>query len=89
MFSSVIAGWSDISSRESSELVQLNPGYFWMSLNCLSSAGYVLYMRKRIKHFNFKDFDTVYYNNLLSLPVMLLLSMTLEGWTSGEISRTL
>jgi len=46
-------------------------------------------MRKRIKHFNFKDFDTVYYNNLLSLPVMLLLSMTLEGWMSGEISRTL
>ncbi|KAG0051849.1 GDP-mannose transporter into the lumen of the Golgi [Gryganskiella cystojenkinii] len=88
VFSSVIAGWSDISSQGTSELVQLNPGYFWMALNCFSSAGYVLYMRKRIKHFNFKDFDTVYYNNLLSLPVMLLLSMTLEGWTSGEISRT-
>lgn len=85
----MIAGWSDISSQSSTELVQLNPGYLWMALNCFSSAGYVLYMRKRIKHFNFKDFDTVYYNNLLSLPVMLLLSMTLEGWMSGEISRTL
>ena len=85
----MIAGWSDISSQGPTELDQLNPGYMWMALNCLSSAGYVLYMRKRIKHFNFKDFDTVYYNNLLSLPVMLLLSMTLEGWISGEIGRTL
>lgn len=60
-----------------------------MGLNCFSSAGYVLYMRKRIKHFNFKDFDTVYYNNILSLPVMLVLSLCLEGWTSGEFERTL
>ncbi|KAG0370519.1 GDP-mannose transporter into the lumen of the Golgi [Gamsiella multidivaricata] len=91
VLSSVIAGWSDISSfvpKDPAELVQINPGYFWMALNCLSSAGYVLYMRKRIKHFNFKDFDTVYYNNLLSLPVMLILSFCLEGWTSGAIERT-
>lgn len=60
-----------------------------MALNCLSSAGYVLYMRKRIKYFNFKDYDTVYYNNLLSLPVMLALSICLEGWGSGEIEKTL
>ncbi|KAG0024886.1 GDP-mannose transporter into the lumen of the Golgi [Entomortierella chlamydospora] len=45
-------------------------------------------MRRRIKHFNFQDFDTVYYNNLLSLPVMLVLSFCLEGWTSGEFERT-
>ncbi|KAF9582957.1 GDP-mannose transporter into the lumen of the Golgi, partial [Lunasporangiospora selenospora] len=91
VLSSVIAGWSDIStsmSADSSDITQLNPGYFWMAANCLSSAGYVLYMRKKIKHFNFKDFDTVYYNNLLSLPVMIVLSFCLEGWTSGELTRT-
>ncbi|KAI1316653.1 GDP-mannose transporter into the lumen of the Golgi [Mortierella claussenii] len=91
VLSSVIAGWSDISSfvpNNPSDLVELNIGYSWMALNCLSSAGYVLYMRKRIKHFNFKDFDTVYYNNLLSAPVMLLLSFGLEGWTSGEFEKT-
>ncbi|KAF9354306.1 GDP-mannose transporter into the lumen of the Golgi [Mortierella sp. AD094] len=91
VLSSVIAGWSDIRSfvpRDPSDLVELNIGYGWMALNCLSSAGYVLYMRKRIKHFNFQDFDTVYYNNLLSLPVMLVLSFCLEGWTSGEFERT-
>ncbi|KAG0005949.1 GDP-mannose transporter into the lumen of the Golgi [Entomortierella chlamydospora] len=91
VLSSVIAGWSDIRSfvlKDPSDLVELNIGYGWMALNCLSSAGYVLYMRRRIKHFNFQDFDTVYYNNLLSLPVMLVLSFCLEGWTSGEFERT-
>jgi GDP-mannose transporter len=70
-------------------MTQLKPGYIWMALNCLSSAGYVLYMRKRIRHFNFKDFDTVYYNNILSLPVMLAFSLCLESWSSDELSRTL
>ncbi|KAG0300435.1 GDP-mannose transporter into the lumen of the Golgi [Dissophora globulifera] len=91
VLSSVIAGWSDIASFEPkspSDFIQFNIGYVWIGLNCLSSAGYVLYMRKRIKYFSFKDFDTVYYNNILSLPVLLTLSFCLEGWTSGEISRT-
>ncbi|KAF9104325.1 GDP-mannose transporter [Mortierella sp. GBA35] len=88
VLSSVIAGWSDIKSFAPSDGVLFNIGYFWMALNCLSSAGYVLYMRKRIKYFNFKDFDTVYYNNVLSLPVMIFLSLCLEGWTSGELERT-
>ncbi|KAF9128060.1 GDP-mannose transporter into the lumen of the Golgi [Mortierella sp. 14UC] len=96
VFSSVIAGWSDIqlhsvqsnTSALSSEMSSYNPGYMWMAANCFSSAAYVLYMRKRIKHFNFKDYDTVYYNNLLSFPVMLLLSICLEGWRSGELERT-
>ncbi|KAF9540594.1 GDP-mannose transporter into the lumen of the Golgi [Mortierella hygrophila] len=96
VLSSVIAGWSDIrlhaltssTSALSLELSSYNPGYLWMAANCLSSAAYVLYMRKRIKHFNFKDYDTVYYNNLLSFPVMLALSMCLEGWRSGELQRT-
>ncbi|KAF9361474.1 GDP-mannose transporter into the lumen of the Golgi [Mortierella sp. AD094] len=91
VLSSIIAGWSDISSfvpKDPADLVRFNLGYAWMALNCLFSAGYVLYMRKRIKHFNFKDFDTVYYNNVLSLPVMLTLSFCLEGWSSGEFGRT-
>ncbi|KAK3844942.1 MAG: hypothetical protein J3R72DRAFT_437494 [Linnemannia gamsii] len=96
VFSSVIAGWSDIqlhampsgTSALSSELSSFNPGYLWIAANCCTSAAYVLYLRKRIKHFNFKDYDTVYYNNLLSFPVMLFLSICLEGWGSGELERT-
>ncbi|KAI9240908.1 MAG: GDP-mannose transporter [Podila humilis] len=90
VLSSVIAGWSDIAAFVPKDPTDLhfNPGYLWIAANCFSSAGYVLYMRKRIKHFNFKDFDTVYYNNLLSFPVMLALSFWLEGWVSGEFERT-
>ncbi|KAF9929359.1 GDP-mannose transporter into the lumen of the Golgi [Linnemannia zychae] len=97
VLSSVTAGWSDIklssltssTSALSAELGTTNgSGYFWMAANCISSAAYVLYMRKRIRHFNFKDYDTVYYNNLLSFPVMLGLSMCLEGWKTGELQRT-
>ncbi|KAG0232052.1 GDP-mannose transporter into the lumen of the Golgi [Actinomortierella wolfii] len=90
VLSSVIAGWADIDlSRESYyQLAGYNPGYIWMFLNCLSSAGYVLYMRKRIKYFNFKDFDTVYYNNVLSFPVLLGLSFLLEGWSRDELALT-
>ncbi|KAG0328676.1 GDP-mannose transporter into the lumen of the Golgi [Podila humilis] len=91
VLSSVIAGWSDISSfvpKDPTDLIQFNEGYLWMGLNCFSSAGYVLYLRKRIKHFNFKDFDTVYYNNITSFPILIFLSFTMEGWTSGQVSRT-
>lgn len=31
-------------------------------------------MRKRIKLTGFKDWDTMYYNNLLSIPVLLVMS---------------
>lgn len=64
-------------------------GYFWMAVNCISSASFVLYMRKRIKLTNFKDFDTVYYNNLLSIPLLLLPSLILEDWSSENLALNL
>ncbi|KAF9167398.1 GDP-mannose transporter [Actinomortierella ambigua] len=90
VLSSIIAGWSDLSTPKEglNELTGYNIGYIWMFLNCLSSAGYVLYMRKRIKYFNFKDFDTVYYNNVLSFPVLLSLSFMMEGWSREELALT-
>ncbi|KDN48479.1 UDP-galactose transporter [Tilletiaria anomala UBC 951] len=59
----------------------LNSGYVWMALNCLCSASYVLLMRKQIKMTGFKDWDSMYYNNLLSIPILLLLSLLVEKWT--------
>ncbi|KAF7370811.1 UDP-galactose transporter [Mycena sanguinolenta] len=50
----------------------LNVGYFWMLVNCLTSAAYVLSMRKRIKVTGFSDWDTMFYNNLLSIPKIWL-----------------
>ncbi|RCI01995.1 GDP-mannose transporter into the lumen of the Golgi [Rhizopus stolonifer] len=93
--SSVIAGWNDVSSVVtvffdatnvlSSGNGSIMLGYFWMAINCLSSASFVLYMRKRIKLTNFKDFDTVYYNNLLSIPLLVIPSLLLEDWSVANL----
>lgn len=53
----------------------LNSGYVWMALNCACSAAYVLAMRKRIKVTGFKDWDTMFYNNLLTIPVLIVMSL--------------
>ena len=70
VFSSVVAAWADIkhaleshgsaSGATSAQLETLNAGYLWMLMNCLSTAAYVLGMRKRIKVTNFKDFDSTF-----------------------------
>ncbi|KAK5006279.1 GDP-mannose transporter [Elasticomyces elasticus] len=43
-------------------------------------------MRKRIKLTNFKDFDTMYYNNLLSIPILVICSLVLENWSSANLA---
>lgn len=68
-------------------LATLNAGYFWMFFNCIASAAYVLLMRKRIKLTNFKDFDTMFYNNLLGIPVLFVLSILLEDWGSENVAK--
>jgi GDP-mannose transporter len=80
--SSIVAAWADISAAISSyghdatetatQLSTLNAGYIWMLVNCLSSAAYVLGMRKRIKLTNFKDFDSTLL--VLSTATNLLLT---------------
>lgn len=66
--SSIVAAWADISAalgsyggsaQAAEQLSTLNAGYIWVLVNCLSSASYVLGMRKRIKLTNFKDFDSM------------------------------
>lgn len=100
--SSVVAAWSDISHVLSTygtsssaalagaggaQLSTLNSGYLWMAVNCLASAAYVLGMRKRIKLTNFKDFDTMFYNNLLSIPILFVCSALLEDWSAANVAR--
>ncbi|KAK9386893.1 hypothetical protein V1515DRAFT_603311 [Lipomyces mesembrius] len=96
VLSSIVAAWADIRNAvesygseggAASNIAALNAGYIWMFTNCLSSATYVLGMRKRIKLTNFKDFDTMFYNNLLSIPVLLVCSLLLEDWSAGNIER--
>ncbi|KAF2676726.1 UDP-galactose transporter [Lentithecium fluviatile CBS 122367] len=96
VLSSIVAAWADIqhalSFGEATEaatdaISTLNAGYLWMMFNCLCTAAYILSMRKRIKLTNFKDFDTMYYNNLLTIPVLLAASLMMEDWSSANISR--
>ncbi|CCD26876.1 GDP-mannose transporter NDAI_0I03080 [Naumovozyma dairenensis CBS 421] len=98
VFSSVVATWGDQQALAAKNLAEetvsqtsalLNPGYFWMFTNCISSALFVLIMRKRIKLTNFKDFDTMFYNNILALPILLIFSFIVEDWSSANLATNL
>ena len=49
----------------------------------------VLCMRKRIKVTGFKDWDSMFYNNLLSIPVLLVASLIIENWGADSFARNL
>jgi GDP-mannose transporter len=44
-------------------------------------------MRKRIKATGFKDWDSMFYNNLLSIPVLVVFSVLVEDWGAASLSR--
>ena len=46
-------------------------------------------MRKRIKVTGFKDWDSMFYNNLLSIPVLLVFSLLVEDWSGASFVRNL
>lgn len=103
VLSSIVATWGDqqdaaqkaaaaaaAASTVASEVESyFNVGYFWMFTNCISSALFVLIMRKRIKLTNFKDFDTMFYNNILALPILLVASFLVEDWSSKNLATNL
>ena len=49
----------------------------------------VLAMRKKIKATGFSDWDSMFYNNLLSIPVLLLFSLIVEDWSSTNLEQSL
>jgi GDP-mannose transporter len=49
----------------------------------------VLAMRKRIKLTGFKDWDSMFYNNLLCIPILVLASILLEDWGSTNLTLNL
>lgn len=61
-------------------------GYFWMFLNCICQAGFVLGMRGRMKSIQLKDWDAVLHNNLLTIPVLLAMSLIVEDWSTASWS---
>ncbi|KAJ3045205.1 GDP-mannose transporter into the lumen of the Golgi [Rhizophlyctis rosea] len=89
VLSSVIAGWADIAAgkvmKAGADDVGFLVSYGWMVANCLTTAGFSLLMKGKGKETGFKDFDMVFYNNLLSVPILLVLSIMFE---QGEARRT-
>jgi GDP-mannose transporter len=77
--SSIVGGFNDLQFEAR--------GYLWMGLNCLASATYGLGMRLVIKRVSFEDFDSVYFNNLLATPIILILSLCLDDW--GQVANYL
>lgn len=94
--SSVVAAWADIqaalngvghSVETATAISTLNAGYAWMGLNVVCTASYVLGTRKFITSLHFKDWDTMYYNNLISLPIMIICSLVTEDWSSANLAK--
>jgi hypothetical protein len=54
-----------------------------------SNPKQVLAMRKRIKVTGFSDWDSMYYNNLLSIPILAIFSLIVEDWGTDNLSRNL
>lgn len=49
----------------------------------------VLTMRKKIKTMGFGDWDTMFYNNTLSIPVLLVFSIITEDWGTKNLGLNL
>ncbi|EOR02805.1 GDP-mannose transporter [Wallemia ichthyophaga EXF-994] len=88
VLSSLVAASDDIVSAFSHvESPGSANGYCWMLTNCLSSAAYVLLMRKRIKVTAFKDWDSMAYNNALSVPLLVFASLVKEDWSLESLEK--
>ncbi|KAF5521727.1 GDP-mannose transporter [Colletotrichum aenigma] len=96
VLSSVVAAWADVqhalggsshTAEASAAVSTLNAGYAWMGMNVCCTAAYVLGMRKVIKKMNFKDWDTMFYNNLLTIPVLIVCTLLTEDWSSANIAK--
>ncbi|KAJ5826008.1 hypothetical protein N7474_003146 [Penicillium riverlandense] len=98
VLSSVVAAWADVqhattatlgagSDSTAAALSALNVGYAWIGMNVVFSASYALGMRRVIKKTNFTNWHVMFYNNLLSIPILLLASVFAEDWSSENLQR--
>ncbi|ERS97166.1 GDP-mannose transporter [Sporothrix schenckii 1099-18] len=95
VFSSVVAAWADVRAAlggahpaVANEAVStLNLGYAWMGANVFCSATFLIGMRKMIKKLGTKDKDTMLYNNLMSVPILLVFSFIVEDWSAENMAR--
>ena len=70
VMSALVGGLSDLSFSK--------VGYTWMAANCLFTASYALGTRKAMDIVKLDEFNMVFYNNILSLPLLLFLAVTFD-----------
>ncbi|KAK7999406.1 hypothetical protein PG990_012006 [Apiospora arundinis] len=96
VLSSVVAAWADIQSvvvgdgtakDVGATMSTLNAGYFWMGLNIFCAAAYALSNRRVMVKADLKSIDVMFYNNLLSIPILLICSALLEDWSAPNLQR--
>ncbi|KAJ3029305.1 UNVERIFIED_CONTAM: GDP-mannose transporter into the lumen of the Golgi [Siphonaria sp. JEL0065] len=83
--SSALVGWEDIKLTTAKDQSNLTAGYLWITANCIATAMFSLAMKARITSVKFKDYDTVYYNQTLCLPILLLASLIFEQGAIPEL----
>mmetsp|Transcript_1171 Transcript_1171/g.1746 ORF Transcript_1171/g.1746 Transcript_1171/m.1746 type:complete len:343 (-) Transcript_1171:334-1362(-) len=54
-------------------------GYTWTSLNCACTAAFVLYMPAAMSQTQLSSFGKVYYNNVISIPLIVALDVLAFG----------
>jgi len=78
LLGAVAAAWNDMSLSYA--------GLVWMALNCISSSGYVLYMKHATDKVKLSKFGMVFYNNFLCvfflLPVAFAMGQIHLLWES-------
>lgn len=75
----VMLGGALMAAKNDVEISAL--GLFWMASNCLSTAGYILYMKFATKTIKLSKFGMVFYNNLLCFCFLLPVTIF-----NGELS---
>lgn len=63
--------------------------FWWLRVYSVIIYSQVLAMRKRIKVTGFSDWETMFYNNLLSIPVLAVFSILVENWSADNLARNL
>ncbi|OQR87028.1 GDP-mannose transporter [Achlya hypogyna] len=71
LMGAVLTSYSDVGGKPTHSTLA---GYFWMFMNCVSTAAYVLYMRYATTGSSLKlsKFGMAFYNNLVAMPLLFL-----------------
>ncbi|KDO21535.1 hypothetical protein SPRG_13344 [Saprolegnia parasitica CBS 223.65] len=69
LMGAILTSYSDVGGKPNASTLM---GYFWMLMNCLSTAAYVLYMRYATSGSTLKlsKFGMAFYNNIVAIPLL-------------------